>query len=214
MISKTILKNTNLTWLDWCCKWSHFQKHFFKTEQAYSMSKEVQEKEFSVKRRRRLPENGRRLATHSWITMSHRKRTSATSSLITPSLHIKQLTIHLLHVPINQKRFTSSTVMRRSRRVHEEPKVASHASPCSQPFSAPNKLTVWQKSLLFNGRGYTVYDNSTGGLIFRVDNYASDWRIEMFLMDSTGNVLFTIKRSRKVNQSSQTLLSYPNSVCR
>lgn len=152
--------------------------------------------------------------THSWITLSHRNRTSTTSSLITPSLHIKQLTIHLLHVPINQKNLTSSTVMRRSRRVHEEPKVASHASPCSQPLSAPNKLTVWQKSLLFNGRGYTVYDNSTGGLIFRVDNYASDWRIEMFLMDSTGNVLFTIKRSRKVNQFSQTLLSYPISVCR
>ncbi|RVW54623.1 hypothetical protein VitviT2T_009520 [Vitis vinifera] len=85
--------------------------------------------------------------------------------------------------------------MRRTR-VHEEPKLASDV-PISKGFSTANKLTIWQKSLLFNGRGYTVYDNSTGELIFRVDNYASDWRVEMFLMDSTGNVLFTIKRSRK-----------------
>ena len=86
--------------------------------------------------------------------------------------------------------------------MHEEPKVASdHAAPISKAkaFSgSANKLTIWQKSLLFNGRGYTVYDNSTGRLIFRVDNYASDWRMEMFLMDSTGIVLFTIKRSPKV----------------
>lgn len=82
--------------------------------------------------------------------------------------------------------------------MHEEPKLASDV-PISKGFSTANKLTIWQKSLLFNGRGYTVYDNSTGELIFRVDNYASDWRVEMFLMDSTGNVLFTIKRSRKVD---------------
>ncbi|KAK6937370.1 LURP-one-related [Dillenia turbinata] len=63
--------------------------------------------------------------------------------------------------------------------------------------SMPICLTIWHKSLLFNGHGYTVYDNSSGRLVFRVENYACDWKDEMFLMDTYGNVLFTIRRSRK-----------------
>ncbi|MQL91693.1 hypothetical protein Taro_024306 [Colocasia esculenta] len=59
------------------------------------------------------------------------------------------------------------------------------------------RLTVWCKSLLFNGRGYTVYDDSDGRMVFRVDNYAQNWREEAHLMDSAGNVLLTIRRCRK-----------------
>ncbi|KAK6941010.1 LURP-one-related [Dillenia turbinata] len=63
--------------------------------------------------------------------------------------------------------------------------------------SMPICLTIWHKSLLFNGHGYTVYENSSGRLVFRVENYACDWKEEMFLMDTCGNVLFTIRRCRK-----------------
>ncbi|RZR82189.1 hypothetical protein BHM03_00008554 [Ensete ventricosum] len=64
---------------------------------------------------------------------------------------------------------------------------------------APVRLTVWCKSLLFHGHGYTVYDDSDGRMVFRVDNYAHNWRQETVLMDYTGNVLLTIRRRRKVS---------------
>ncbi|KAF8401447.1 hypothetical protein HHK36_012387 [Tetracentron sinense] len=88
----------------------------------------------------------------------------------------------------------------RSRRVHEEERVIIVPVTAFSRFcfvSSPTRLTVWRKSLLFNGNGYTVYDNSNGGLVFRVENYACDRREETFLMDFAGNVLFTIRRCRK-----------------
>ncbi|GLJ10554.1 hypothetical protein SUGI_0130470 [Cryptomeria japonica] len=54
-------------------------------------------------------------------------------------------------------------------------------------------FTVWRKSLVFNGNGFTVYD-SFGNLVFRVDNYASNADKEMALMDHIGNVLITMRR--------------------
>ncbi|XP_043710632.1 protein LURP-one-related 5-like [Telopea speciosissima] len=63
--------------------------------------------------------------------------------------------------------------------------------------SSPARLTLWRQSLLFNGNGYTVYDDLGGSLVFRVDNYACNRKQEMFLMDFAGHVLFTIcRRSR------------------
>ncbi|KAG1365252.1 protein LURP-one-related 8-like [Cocos nucifera] len=62
----------------------------------------------------------------------------------------------------------------------------------------PVRLTVWCKSLLFNGHGYTVFDDSDGRMVFRVDNYAHNWREETVLMDQAGNVLLTIRRCRKI----------------
>ncbi|KAJ4968181.1 hypothetical protein NE237_014882 [Protea cynaroides] len=63
-------------------------------------------------------------------------------------------------------------------------------------------MTVWRQSLLFNGNGYTVYNDFDGTLLFRVDNYACNRKQGMFLMDSSGHVLFTIcrrsSRHRKV----------------
>ncbi|KAG1326238.1 protein LURP-one-related 8-like [Cocos nucifera] len=63
---------------------------------------------------------------------------------------------------------------------------------------SPVRLTVWCKSLLFNGHGYTVFDDSDGRMVFRVDNYAHNWRQETVLMDQAGNVLLTFRRCRKI----------------
>ncbi|GJN14743.1 hypothetical protein PR202_gb01599 [Eleusine coracana subsp. coracana] len=51
----------------------------------------------------------------------------------------------------------------------------------------PVTLTVWRKSLLFNCKGFTVFD-ARGNLVYRVDTYAyaSDSRAEVVLMDAAG----------------------------
>ncbi|KAK9291228.1 hypothetical protein L1049_009416 [Liquidambar formosana] len=56
-------------------------------------------------------------------------------------------------------------------------------------------LTVWQKSLLFNCNGFTVFD-AKGNLVFRVDNYVAGNRGEILLMDAAGKPLLTIRRKR------------------
>ncbi|KAK1426733.1 hypothetical protein QVD17_15412 [Tagetes erecta] len=62
--------------------------------------------------------------------------------------------------------------------------------------SSPLLLTVWKKSLLFNCHGFTVYDNSNGNLVYRVDNYAAGAKAEIVLMDDAGRSLLTIRRKR------------------
>ncbi|XP_058076780.1 protein LURP-one-related 8-like [Magnolia sinica] len=74
------------------------------------------------------------------------------------------------------------------RSLHEFPQLCS---------SSPVRLTIWCKSLLFNGNGYTVFDDSNGKMVFRVENYACNRREETFLMDFNGNVLLTIRRCKK-----------------
>ncbi|MQM23403.1 hypothetical protein Taro_056467 [Colocasia esculenta] len=74
--------------------------------------------------------------------------------------------------------------------------------------SSPTRLTVWCKSLLFHGNGYTVYDGSSGRVVFRVDNYAHDWREETVLMDCAGGVLLTIRRRRKRLGISERWMAY------
>ncbi|XP_074562964.1 protein LURP-one-related 8-like [Curcuma longa] len=56
-------------------------------------------------------------------------------------------------------------------------------------------FTVWRKSLLFNGNGFTVFD-ATGNLVFRVENYSSGSRNEIVLMDAAGKPLLTIRRKK------------------
>ncbi|XP_057971153.1 protein LURP-one-related 8 [Malania oleifera] len=56
-------------------------------------------------------------------------------------------------------------------------------------------LTVWKKSLLLNCSGFTVFDSS-GNLVFRVDNYVAAGDGEMVLMDAAGKPLLTIRRKR------------------
>lgn len=77
-------------------------------------------------------------------------------------------------------------------RATEQPRLAV-ASASEQHRHDPEVLTVWRKSLLFNCNGFTVFD-ATGNLVFRVDNYASEYRGEIVLMDSCGNSVLTIRR--------------------
>ncbi|KAG6527445.1 protein LURP-one-related 8-like [Zingiber officinale] len=56
-------------------------------------------------------------------------------------------------------------------------------------------LTVWRRSLLFNGNGFAVFD-AKGNLAFRVDNYASGSKKEVVLMDGAGKPLLTIRRKK------------------
>ncbi|KAG6510068.1 protein LURP-one-related 8-like [Zingiber officinale] len=56
-------------------------------------------------------------------------------------------------------------------------------------------LTVWRKSLLFNCRGFTVFDEE-GNLVFRVDNYGSGRAGEVVLMDADGKPLLTVRRKK------------------
>ncbi|GLJ50759.1 hypothetical protein SUGI_1081170 [Cryptomeria japonica] len=56
-------------------------------------------------------------------------------------------------------------------------------------------FTVWKKSLLLNGKGFTVFD-SLGHLVFRVDNYASNAKNEVLLMDDAGQLLLTLRHKK------------------
>ncbi|URD82102.1 hypothetical protein MUK42_18636 [Musa troglodytarum] len=73
---------------------------------------------------------------------------------------------------------------------------------------APVRLTVWCKSLLFNSHGYTVYDDADGRMVFRVDNYAHNWKEETVLMDRAGHVLLTIRRCRKILNLTESWEAY------
>ncbi|KAJ6790676.1 protein LURP-one-related 8-like [Iris pallida] len=74
------------------------------------------------------------------------------------------------------------------------PAIESPPSSCDR--TAVAAMTVWRKSLLFNCKGFTVYD-SRGDLLFRVDNYsATRSGGEIVLMDSSGKSLLTIRRKR------------------
>uniref|UniRef100_A0A0A9FVU0 Protein LURP-one-related 8 n=1 Tax=Arundo donax TaxID=35708 RepID=A0A0A9FVU0_ARUDO len=56
-------------------------------------------------------------------------------------------------------------------------------------------LTVWRRSLLFNGKGFTVFDGK-GNLVFRVETYAGGSPREIVLMDADGHGLLTIRRKK------------------
>lgn len=53
-------------------------------------------------------------------------------------------------------------------------------------------LTVWRKSLLLSCKGFTVIDSS-GSLVYRVDNYSRHRPREMILMDAAGNSVLTMR---------------------
>lgn len=57
-------------------------------------------------------------------------------------------------------------------------------------------LTIWMKSLIFNGNGCTAF-NSNGDMVFRVDNYSCRHNHEVYLMDAKGQVVASLfKRVR------------------
>ncbi|KAL6620014.1 hypothetical protein ACP70R_035153 [Stipagrostis hirtigluma subsp. patula] len=56
-------------------------------------------------------------------------------------------------------------------------------------------LTVWRRSLLFNGKGFTVFD-CKGNLVYRVESYTGGSPREIVLMDADGHGLLTIRRKK------------------
>lgn len=68
--------------------------------------------------------------------------------------------------------------------------------------SSATTLTVWRKSLVFSCTGFTVFD-STGNLVFRVDNYTSDLKDEIVLMDAAGMALLTMRRKSWLSLQNQ-----------
>ncbi|XP_062169944.1 protein LURP-one-related 11-like [Alnus glutinosa] len=69
-------------------------------------------------------------------------------------------------------------------------------SSASSYFSSKQEtFTIWMKSLVFGGKGCTVFD-AKGQIVYRVDNYSRKCRDEVYLMDFKGKVIFTILRKR------------------
>ncbi|KAI8546275.1 hypothetical protein RHMOL_Rhmol07G0104500 [Rhododendron molle] len=79
-----------------------------------------------------------------------------------------------------------------SRKVHE----SHQQEPDSEADGPWTKLTVWRKSLVFSCNGFTVID-STGSLVFRVDNYAGRPE-EVTLMDGSGWPVLTMRHRKKL----------------
>jgi len=78
----------------------------------------------------------------------------------------------------------------------QDPEFARHAVIDDKLSKASaTTLTVWKKSLVFSCNGFTVF-NSSGNLVFRVDNYPSDPKEEVLLMDAAGRALLTMRRKR------------------
>ncbi|XP_042509958.1 protein LURP-one-related 11-like [Macadamia integrifolia] len=69
------------------------------------------------------------------------------------------------------------------------------ASPSPYVTSTRETFTLWMKSLVLHGNGCTVY-NSSGEIVYRIDNYHEKCSDEVYLMDLGGNVLFTIRRKK------------------
>ncbi|XP_073302974.1 protein LURP-one-related 11-like [Primulina huaijiensis] len=61
--------------------------------------------------------------------------------------------------------------------------------------SEKETYTIWMKSLMFHGNGCTIF-NSKGEIAFRVDNYQQRCSTKVFLLDSEGQVLFSLTRKK------------------
>ncbi|KAI3812957.1 hypothetical protein L1987_17670 [Smallanthus sonchifolius] len=77
-------------------------------------------------------------------------------------------------------------------KIHPGIPSSSSSSSCS---TERETYTIWMKSLVLNSNGYTVYD-SNGEVVFRIDNYDSKRRSEVYLMDLRGNIVCTILRKK------------------
>ncbi|KAL8200896.1 hypothetical protein R6Q57_012235 [Mikania cordata] len=77
-------------------------------------------------------------------------------------------------------------------RIHPRKPSSSSSFSCS---TERETYTIWMKSLVLNSNGYTVFD-STGEVVYRIDNYDSKSRSEVYLMDLRGNIVCTILRKK------------------
>ncbi|GFP85140.1 protein lurp-one-related 11 [Phtheirospermum japonicum] len=66
-------------------------------------------------------------------------------------------------------------------------------SSCQYSSSRREIFTVWMKSLVINSNGCTVF-STQGEVVFRVDNYQTRRSRQVLLMNSYGEVLFSVKR--------------------
>ncbi|XP_047952051.1 protein LURP-one-related 11-like [Salvia hispanica] len=78
-------------------------------------------------------------------------------------------------------------------KIHPNRSVSS--SSLSSPERERETFTVWMKSLVFHGNGCTVF-NSGGEVVFRVDNYQKKCSRKVYLMDSSGQTLFSMYRKK------------------
>ena len=78
-------------------------------------------------------------------------------------------------------------------KVHPQAPAAVPPPHSSMIGSRRETFTLWMKSLVMQGNGYTVY-NSDGEIVYRIDNYDNKSSSEVYLMDLQGKVLFTILR--------------------
>ncbi|KAK1374800.1 hypothetical protein POM88_030993 [Heracleum sosnowskyi] len=67
----------------------------------------------------------------------------------------------------------------------------SNSSCSTQTSSGSKTYTIWMKSLVANGNGFTVYD-SFGQVVYRIDNYNNKCCRQVYLMDLHGNTLFSM----------------------
>ena len=98
-------------------------------------------------------------------------------------------------------------------KVHPNVAVPHLGQPAAAADEEPVTLTVWRKSLLFNCRGFTVFDAS-GNLVYRVDSYASDSRAEVVLMDAAGRAVLTVRRRKVIGLGADQWLVYPGEETR
>ncbi|KAM3317090.1 hypothetical protein ACQJBY_034971 [Aegilops geniculata] len=81
-------------------------------------------------------------------------------------------------------------------KVHPNVAAASPAAPAAaEEKGEAVSLTVWRRSLLFNGKGFTVFDTS-GNLVFRVETHSRGSPREVVLMDAHGLALLTVRRKK------------------
>ncbi|KAM7280088.1 hypothetical protein ACFE04_007222 [Oxalis oulophora] len=78
----------------------------------------------------------------------------------------------------------------------------SNSNSNSSSFSSSSYMTVkretftiWMKSLVCNSYGCTAFD-SNGEIVYRVENYDTRGRSEVYLMDLKGQVLVTIRKKK------------------
>ncbi|KAH7666761.1 LURP-one-related protein [Dioscorea alata] len=74
-------------------------------------------------------------------------------------------------------------------------KIHPSSSSSNDANSMKEVYTIWMKSLILNGNGCTIYD-SMGNLVYRVDNYDSKCRCEVYVMDQSGRVLLKLLRKK------------------
>ncbi|XP_048527326.1 protein LURP-one-related 8-like [Triticum urartu] len=79
-------------------------------------------------------------------------------------------------------------------KVHPNVAAASLALPAAEKGEAVS-LTVWRRSLLFNGKGFTVFDTN-GNLVFRVETHSRGSPREVVLMDAHGVAILTVRRKK------------------